>query len=81
VQHSVDLSWKPSPSQVIGYYVYRGLQQDALSKLTGASSPSTTYTDSTVTSGLTYFYAVTSVDSSNIESAQSNQITVTIPTP
>ena len=37
------------------------------------------YVDSTVVSGATYSYAVTSVDSSGVESVDSNEITVTIP--
>lgn len=78
VQHSVSLNWQPSTSVVVGYYVYRGPAADNLSKLTGTID-ATSYTDSTVSDGQSYTYAVTAVDSSNIESAQSTPVTVTIP--
>jgi fibronectin type 3 domain-containing protein len=38
-----------------------------------------TYIDSTVTSGQTYFYVVTSLNSNNVESANSAEVTVTVP--
>ena len=79
VQQSVKLSWQPSPSVVIGYYVYRGPAAGNLSKLTGTIDPSTSYTDNSVVEGQTYVYAVTAVDSSKVESTQSNPVTITIP--
>jgi len=79
VQHSVGLSWVPSGSPIIGYFVYRGASQNTLSRLMSSTDPSPSYTDQTVTGGQTYVYAVTSVDSSNIESGFSNQVSVTIP--
>jgi hypothetical protein len=80
VQHSVALSWNPSTSAVVGYFVYRGDgSTGSLSKLTASAIPTTTYVDSSVVDGQTYGYAVTSVDSSNVESGYSNQSSVTIP--
>jgi Abnormal spindle-like microcephaly-assoc'd, ASPM-SPD-2-Hydin len=79
VAHKVALNWQPSASSVIGYYVYRGAAANALSKLTGSIDQSASYTDASVSGGLTYFYAVTSVGSDNVESSPSNQISVTIP--
>jgi hypothetical protein len=79
VVHKVALNWQPSTSTVIGYFVYRGPAANNLSKLTGTVDPSANYTDTSVSGGQTYYYAVTSVDSSNIESTQSNQVSVTIP--
>jgi hypothetical protein len=79
-QYSVDLAWTPSTSQVAGYNVYRGTSsQGPYSKINSALDPSTAYTDSTVTSGQTYYYAATAVDSSGDESAYSTPITATIP--
>jgi hypothetical protein len=78
-QHSVALNWQPSPSQVTGYFVYRGTPSTSAARLNAAASSSTSYTDSTVANGQTYLYSVTSVDSNNVESSPSNQITVTIP--
>jgi hypothetical protein len=79
VQPSVGLTWAPSTSPVIGYFVYRGASSSTLSKLITSPDPSSSYTDQSVMGGQTYVYAVTSVDSSNIESTFSNQVSVTIP--
>ena len=79
--HLVELSWNPgSTSSVVKYNVYRSSQAagpfDLLNSAAGAA-----YTDSTVQSGQTYYYAVTSVDSNGAESAYSNVAVATIPTP
>lgn len=77
---SVALTWQPSTSQVVGYFVYRKTPSELkYTKLNSTAVPSTNYTDTTVASSTTYNYAVTSVDSSNVESAFSNQATVNIP--
>jgi hypothetical protein len=78
-QHTVNLSWQPSTSSVAGYHVYRGSITDSLSRLTGIADTGTTYSDSSVQNGQTYVYVVTAVDSKNVESAQSDPITVMIP--
>ena len=79
--HLVELSWNPSSTpSVAKYNVYRSLQAagpfDLLNSAAGAA-----YTDHTVQSGQTYYYAVTSVDSSGTESGYSNVAVATIPTP
>jgi hypothetical protein len=79
VVHQVDLNWQASASAVIGYFVYRGSTAAGLLKLSASLDRSTSYTDSSVAAGQTYYYAVTSVDSSNAESAPSTPISVTIP--
>jgi fibronectin type 3 domain-containing protein len=48
-------------------------------KLTPAPNPATSYNDSTVQAGLTYYYVVTAVDSSGMESVYSNQVSAIIP--
>jgi hypothetical protein len=79
VTHRVALNWKASTSAVIGYFVYRGPAANNLSKLIASVDPSPSYTDTSVVGGNTYVYAVTSVDSTNIESAPSSPVSVTIP--
>ena len=82
VSHSATLSWTPSTSIVGGYYVYRGTQTGGpYAKLNDTPISLTTYTDSAVQAGQTYFYVATSVDLSNVESAFSNESSATIPTP
>jgi hypothetical protein len=80
--HSVTLSWTESTSTVtvIGYNVYRGtVSGGPYTKLNPSLDGTTTFTDMTVQAGQTYYYVVTAVDSSNIESAHSNQVAATIP--
>jgi len=82
VLHSVTLSWGPSLSEVAGYNVYRSTQSGGpYTKLNSSPVSTTAYTDSTVQAGQTYFYVATAVDSENVESVFSNEISATIPTP
>jgi len=82
VQHSVTLSWTASTSTVVGYNVFRSTTSGGpYTLLTSSPVASTTYTDSTVQAGVTYFYVVTAVDSSGNESVYSNQASATVPTP
>ena len=79
--HSVALAWDRSSSTVVGYFVYRSSKPSGpYAKVNSSADASTSYSDSTVANGQVYYYVVTAVDSSNIESAYSNQVSVTIPT-
>jgi fibronectin type 3 domain-containing protein len=66
---------------VSGYNVYRGTTPSGPypTKLNPALVTLVDFTDSTVTNGTTYYYVVTSVDSSDVESVDSNQATAIIP--
>jgi hypothetical protein len=78
--HSVDLTWSPSTSNVVGYLVYRGtVAGGPYTRLITAADPATTYSDSSVQSGTTYYYVVTAVDGNGAESGFSNQATATVP--
>jgi hypothetical protein len=77
--HSVALTWNPSSSQVVGYNVYRRASGGSYAKINPSVSATTSYTDTSVQSGTTYDYVTTAIDSSNVESAYSNQATATIP--
>jgi hypothetical protein len=81
VQHSVALTWNPSTSNgVMGYNIYRGsVSGGPYTKMNTALDPGTSDTDSSVQSGQTYYYVVTSVDSSGSESLFSNQVQAVIP--
>ena len=80
VSHSATLSWTGSTSSVMGYYIYRGTQTGGpYAKLNATPVPLTTYTDSSVQAGQTYFYVATAVDSNNVESSYSNETSATIP--
>jgi hypothetical protein len=69
--YSVNLLWN-SGSDVAGYNVYRGASADGTySKINSTLDSNTAYTDSTVVSGQTYYYAATSVNSNGQESSLS----------
>jgi fibronectin type 3 domain-containing protein len=51
------------------------------SKLDSALIISTSYADSTVQAGQTYYFVVTSVASTGVESADSTQVAAVVPTP
>lgn len=81
-QHSVSLAWSASTSTVTGYNVYRGtVSGGPYTVITTAPDPSTSFTDSAVQAGQTYFYVVTAVDSAGNESVDSNQAQAAVPTP
>jgi len=80
--HSAVLTWKASTSAVIGYYVYRSENPGGpYKKLNSSPIRETTYKDSSVQSGHTYLYMVTSADAKSHESAFSNQVRATVPSP
>jgi Abnormal spindle-like microcephaly-assoc'd, ASPM-SPD-2-Hydin len=82
VSHSTTLSWAASTSVVVGYNVYRAsVSGGPYTKLNTSLVSALTYADSAVQAGQTYFYVVTAVDSSGVESVFSNEATATIPTP
>jgi len=80
--HQVDLSWDAptsSPVQVIGYHVYRSTGSSSSYQLLSSSiETEAVYLDTTVQSGSSYNYYVTSVDASGVESGPSNTVSVTI---
>jgi hypothetical protein len=79
-QHTVALTWQRSTSTVTGYFVYRGTKPSGpFTQLNSSPESSPSYSDGTVSSGQAYYYYVTAVDSSNIQSADSNEVSVTIP--
>jgi hypothetical protein len=82
VSHSATLNWVASTSTVAGYNIYRSdVSGGAYSKLNSQLITNTQYPDSTVLSGQSYFYVVTSADSSGAESVFSNEASAVIPTP
>ncbi len=82
-QHSVTLSWLASTSSgVVGYDVYRGTASGGpYTKVNSALVSGTTFTDTTVAAGQTYYYVATAVNSAGIQSAYSSQAAAVIPSP
>jgi hypothetical protein len=83
VTHTVTLNWTASiSSNIAGYNVYRSTASGgSYTKLNSSLVAGTSYLDSTVQSGTTYYYVTTAVDTSNDESAYSNQAQAVVPTP
>ena len=83
VGHTVILTWDASASPgVVGYYVYRGnLSGGPYTKTTAQSVNALDYYDIGIQSGKTYYYVVTAIDASTVESAYSKEISATVPIP
>ena len=81
--HSVTLNWTASTTPNIqGYNLYRGAASGGpYTKINASLIVGTSYVDSNVDGGLSYYYVATAVDSSNNESKYSNQAAGTVPTP
>ncbi len=80
VNHSAALAWSPSPSTVIGYNTYTSATSGGpYTILTGTPVAATLYTDTSVLSGEVYYFVVTAVDSTNVESAFSDEVCALIP--
>lgn len=78
--HLAALFWNASP--VSGYNVYRGTSSGGpYSRLNSSLDTNISYTDSSVQAGQTYYYVVRAVDSNNTESANSNEVSGSIPSP
>lgn len=79
--HIVNLSWNVDNSQnVVGYNVYRGNTSGGpYSKINAGLDSITTYTDSSVADGQTYYYVTTAVTTSGQESGYSNETQAAVP--
>jgi len=81
--HTVVLSWTASTSSTVSSYnVYRSTTSGGpYSEIGSVPEPTTTFTDTSVTDGQTYYYVTTTVNSSGQESSYSKQATAVIPPP
>lgn len=77
-QHSVHLSWKASTSAVAGYNVYRR-GTSGTTKINSKPVTGTSYIDSSVEPGQTYYYVAKAVSSTGTESAPSNEVQAMVP--
>jgi fibronectin type 3 domain-containing protein len=77
----VSLSWTASSSNnVVSYNVYRGTTQGSYTKINASPVTTLSYPDMSITAtNITYYYVVTAVDSSGVESTDSTPASVTIP--
>lgn len=80
VLRQVDLAWDPSTDNVgvTGYRVFRSTVSGGPYTEIG-TSPNTTYSDSTVVSGVAYYYVVRAYDAAFNTSDPSNETSATVP--
>jgi len=77
---SVTLSWNPVTSaNVAGYNVYDGSASGNYTNVTSVGNV-TNATISGLTEGVTYYFAITTLSASGLESAYSSEISYTVPT-
>jgi hypothetical protein len=81
--HTVSLSWTASTSpNIVGYNIYRRTgTTGGFTQINSGLNATTTYVDTSVADGQTYYYETTAVNSSNEESEPSTPISVVIPAP
>lgn len=78
--HSVSISWKASSSEEVGSYnIYRATASGGPYTRVGWRVPGVSFTDTTVQPGITYFYVITSVTTSNVESLASSEVRASVP--
>ena len=83
IPHSVSLNWTSSTSpNVQGYNIYSGTKSGGpYTTINSSIVTGTTYTDTNVQAGLTYYYVTTAVDTSNNQSTYSNEAQAIVPSP
>jgi hypothetical protein len=82
VPHAVTLNWTASPSANVGYRIYRSTTLGGpYTALNQTPVTGTSYVDSTVRGGVTYYYVARAVDSSGTESSNSNEAPAAVAAP
>ena len=81
VTAQVMLSWTASQSPgIAGYNIYRGTTSGGpYTKINSSLDPNTTYNDTAVQDGVTYYYVTTAVDNQGEESSYSNESSAGVP--
>ena len=75
---AVNLNWTPSSTTYASFDIFRGsVSGGPYAQINSSLTPS--FTDTNITSGQTYFYVVTEVDSSGTQSTYSNEAAARIP--
>jgi hypothetical protein len=80
VSHTVSLDWTPGISSYEGFNVYRGTASGGpYARVNSALISATSFIDSGVASGQTYYYVATELDLTGMESLYSSEIIAAIP--
>ncbi len=85
INDSINLSWNTSTSDAVTlnkYYIYRSeTSGSGYTKIGETNSGTTTYSDTNIVLGKTYYYVITDIDTANIESPYSKEATGKTPPP
>lgn len=74
----VKLEWQPNPEKdIVGYEIFRGETEDDLGRIATVETPATSYTDSGLRDGSTYWYQVRAIDSDQLQGALLPPVTAT----
>jgi hypothetical protein len=77
---NVTLAWNPSPAPgIVGYNVYSGRASKSYTNMFSVGNV-TNASAASLASGATYYFSVTAVDSTGLESPFSNEISYSVPT-
>jgi fibronectin type 3 domain-containing protein len=81
--HTVSLSWTASTSpNIVGYNIYRRTgTTGSFTQINSGLIATTTYVDTSVADGQTYYYETTAVNSTNEESEPTTPVSAVIPAP
>ncbi|MBR4330379.1 MAG: hypothetical protein IKP71_11070, partial [Candidatus Riflebacteria bacterium] len=78
ISNGISLSWNPSTSNAVTlnkYYVYRSTTSGSgYTKIAEVNAGITNYTDTTAAEGNTYYYVISDLDTSSVESPYSKEI-------
>ena len=79
----ISLNWNTSTSNAVTlskYYIYRSTSSGSgYTKIGEVNAGTTTYLDTSVTGGNTYYYVITDVDTSGVESPYSKEVNIVYP--
>jgi beta-galactosidase len=80
INHTVALSWSAAVSGVTGFNTYTStVSGGPYTKMGSTLSSNSSYTDTSVQSGRTYYYIVTAMNALNQESAYSSEVAAIVP--
>ena len=81
--HSVTLTWTASASSgVTGYNIYRSQTNGGpYTQLNSTAISGTSYVDTSVSAGQTYYYVATAAGQGSVQSGYSNQASAMVPSP
>jgi len=78
----VDLQWQPDPeNDITSYEIFRGETRDDLSRIATVNAPTTSYQDSGLRDGSTYWYQVRAIDRDQLKGVFFSPISATTKPP